>query len=101
MSERILLELSSPVTQSGEAVRPLKLAGMDDLEEVLEETRPLVVLNPHRKNDPEIINNLWTICRMQQMMICKLIFQVDAMQQWLGYDQVRIEHQADLLRGVA
>ncbi len=78
--------------------RPLELAGMNELEEVLEETRPLVVLNPQRRNDPEIINNLWTICRMQQTMICKLLFQVDAMQEWSGYDQVRVEHQIELQR---
>ncbi len=78
--------------------RPLELAGIDELEGILEETRPLVVLNPQRKNDPEIINNLWTICKMQQPMICKLLFQVDAMQRGSGYDQVRIEHQIELQR---
>jgi hypothetical protein len=78
--------------------RPLELAGMNELEEVLEETRPLVVLNPQRKNDPDIINNLWTICRMQQAMICKLLFQVDAIQKWSGYDQVRVEHQIAIQR---
>ncbi|MGD0954670.1 MAG: hypothetical protein ABR985_20180 [Methanotrichaceae archaeon] len=76
----------------------LKLAGIDELEEVLEETRPLVVLNPQRKNDPKIIDNLWTICRMQQSMICKLLFQVDSMQKWSGYDQMHVEHQIELQR---
>lgn len=76
----------------------MELAGMNELEEVLEETRPLVVLNPQRKNDPDIINNLWTICRMQQAMICKLLFQVDAIQKWSGYDQVRVEHQIAIQR---
>ena len=74
---------------------------MNELEEVLEETRPLVVLNPQRKNDPDIINNLWTICRMQQSMICKLLFQVDAIQKWSGYDEVRVEHQIAIQRGEA
>ena len=78
--------------------RPLELAGIDELEGVLEETRPLVILNPRRESDPEIINNLWTICRMQQPMICKLLFHADAMQRWSGYDQVRVEHQIELQR---
>jgi hypothetical protein len=100
MSGRTFFEGGSPSTQSVEIVkpRPLKLAGMDELEGVLEEMRPLVVLNPRRENDPKIIDNLWTICRMQQSMICKLLFQVDAMQRWSGYDQMRIEHQIELQR---
>jgi hypothetical protein len=76
----------------------LKLAGMGELDVVLEETRPFVVLNPQRKNDPKIIDNLCTICGMQQPMICKLLFQVYAMQRWSGYDQMRIEHQIELQR---
>ena len=76
----------------------LNLADTDVLEGILEETRPLVVLNPQRKNGPKIINNLWTICKMPQSIICKLLFQVDAMQRWSGYDQVRIEHQIELQR---
>lgn len=71
------------------------MADMGKREGVLEETRPFVVLNPRRENGPKIIDNLWTICRMQQSMICKLLFQVDAMQRWSGYDQVRIEHQIE------
>jgi hypothetical protein len=100
MSERILFEGGSPSTQSVEIVklRPLELAGMDELDGILEETRPLVVLNPQRKNDPEIINNLWTICRMQQSMIKKLLFQVDSMQRWSEYDQERVEHQIAIQR---
>jgi len=78
--------------------RPSRLAGIDELEGVLEETRPLVVLNPRRESDPEIINNLWKICRMQQSMICKLLFHADAMQGWSGHDQMRVEHQTELQR---
>jgi hypothetical protein len=100
MSGRTLFEGRSSSTQSVEIVkpRPLELAGIDELEEVLKGTRPLVVLNPRRENDPEIIDNLWTICRMQQPMICKLLFQADAMQRWSGYDQKRVEHQIELQR---
>ena len=103
MYGRNLLEGLSPIAQSVEIAkpRPLELAGMDELEGVMEETRPLVVINSQRKNDPEIIKNLWTICRMQQSMICKLLFQVDAMQRWSGYDQVRVEHQIAIQRGEA
>ena len=100
MSGRTPFEGRSPSTQSVEIVklRPLELAGMDELEGILEETRPLVVLNPQRKNDPKIIDNLWTICRMQKPMICELLFQVDSMQRWSGHDQMRIEHQIELQR---
>ncbi|VVB64176.1 Uncharacterised protein [uncultured archaeon] len=100
MSGRTLFEGGSPSTQSVEILkpRPLELAGTDELEGILEETRPFVVLNPRRENDPKIINNLWTICGMQQSMICTLLFQVDAMQRWSGYDQVRVEHQIELQR---
>jgi hypothetical protein len=83
-------------TKNSGSSRRLDLAGMDELEEILEQTRPLVVLNSKRKNDPAIIDNLWTICRMQQTMIRKLLFQIDAMQKWSGYDQVRLEHQIEL-----
>jgi len=100
MSERILFEGGSPSTLCVEIVkqRPLELAGMDELERILEETRPLVVLNPRRENDPKIVDNPWTICRMQQSMICKLLFQVDAMQRWSGFDQAPVEHQIELPR---
>jgi hypothetical protein len=32
----------------------------------------------------------------QQTMIRKLLFQIDAMQKWSGYDQVRFEHQIEM-----
>jgi hypothetical protein len=38
---------------------------------------------------------------MQQTMICKLLFQVDAMQRWSGYDQARCDHQIAIQRGEA
>lgn len=74
------------------------MADMGKREGVLEEARPLVVLNPQRENGPKIIKNLCTICGRQQSMICRLFFQVDAMQRWSGYDQVLVEHQIAIQR---